>query len=78
MGQNMNSSSANDGAFQRHRGELCCEQVPLSAIAAQYGTPTYVYSRGDGHDTIFEDTDMVRVCYALRGQLLCRLVVELI
>jgi diaminopimelate decarboxylase len=27
-------------------GELYCERVPLSAVAAKYGTPLYVYSAG--------------------------------
>ncbi|AOY92515.1 diaminopimelate decarboxylase [Cupriavidus sp. USMAA2-4] len=31
--------------FQRRDGELAVEQVPLSRIAAEFGTPTYVYSR---------------------------------
>lgn len=30
--------------FRRKQGELCCEDVPLAAIAAGIGTPTYVYS----------------------------------
>ena len=30
--------------FQRQRGELYCEQVPLSELAAEVGTPAYVYS----------------------------------
>lgn len=30
--------------FQRRKGELCCEDVPLSELAAEVGTPTYVYS----------------------------------
>ena len=30
--------------FQRRRGELCCEEVPLSEVAAEAGTPAYVYS----------------------------------
>jgi diaminopimelate decarboxylase len=30
--------------FQRRRGELCCEEVPLSELAAEVGTPAYVYS----------------------------------
>ena len=29
--------------FQRRDGELAVEQVPLSRIAAEFGTPTYVY-----------------------------------
>lgn len=32
-------------AFDYRGGELCAENVPLSAIAEQYGTPTYVYSK---------------------------------
>ncbi|MHB8420075.1 MAG: diaminopimelate decarboxylase [Myxococcales bacterium] len=31
--------------FVRRRGELCCEGVPLSALAQAVGTPCYVYSR---------------------------------
>jgi diaminopimelate decarboxylase len=31
--------------FARRDGELCAEQVPLSAIAERYGTPCFVYSR---------------------------------
>ncbi len=31
--------------FQRKRGELCCEDVPLSELAAEVGTPAYVYSQ---------------------------------
>ncbi|TMA29078.1 MAG: diaminopimelate decarboxylase [Deltaproteobacteria bacterium] len=30
--------------FQRKRGELCCEDVPLAELAAEVGTPAYVYS----------------------------------
>ncbi|MDR1304776.1 MAG: diaminopimelate decarboxylase [Verrucomicrobiales bacterium] len=30
--------------FHRKNGALCCEDMPLSALAAQYGTPLYVYS----------------------------------
>ena len=31
--------------FQRKRGELCCEDVPLSELAEEVGTPAYVYSQ---------------------------------
>ena len=31
--------------FQRRRGELCCEQVPLAELAGEVGTPAYVYSK---------------------------------
>lgn len=30
--------------FQRRQGELCCEEVPLSELAEEVGTPAYVYS----------------------------------
>jgi diaminopimelate decarboxylase len=30
--------------FQRRRGELHCEDVPLAELAAEVGTPAYVYS----------------------------------
>ena len=32
-------------AFHYRRGELCCDQVPVRALAEQFGTPLYVYSR---------------------------------
>lgn len=31
--------------FNYDRGELCCEALPLSDLAAKHGTPLYVYSR---------------------------------
>lgn len=31
--------------FSRSDGALCIEAVPLEAIAQQFGTPCYVYSR---------------------------------
>ncbi|SDD68282.1 diaminopimelate decarboxylase [Cupriavidus sp. YR651] len=31
--------------FHRRNGALAVEQVPLASIAAEFGTPTYVYSR---------------------------------
>ncbi len=30
--------------FQHINGELCCESVPLSSLARDFGTPLYVYS----------------------------------
>ena len=33
-------------AFIYKEGELYCERVPLSEVAAKYGTPLYVYSAG--------------------------------
>jgi len=31
--------------FHYANGELCAEQVPLSGVAARFGTPAYIYSR---------------------------------
>ncbi len=31
--------------FQHKNGELYCEDVPASALADEYGTPLYVYSK---------------------------------
>src|SRR5579859_1846076 len=31
--------------FQRKRGQLYCEDVPLSELAEEVGTPAYVYSQ---------------------------------
>jgi diaminopimelate decarboxylase len=41
----MSSDDSVTAAFSRRGGVLHCESVPLDMIAAQFGTPTYVYSR---------------------------------
>lgn len=43
-GQGVRGSLDSEGIFQRRQGELWCEEVPLSRIAADVGTPCYVYS----------------------------------
>jgi diaminopimelate decarboxylase len=59
-------------AFTLTNGELCAEAVPLSAIAAQYGTPCFVYSRAalesaiDEFQRELEGVDAL-VCYALKA-----------
>ena len=59
-------------SFSYRDGELHAEAVPLSAIAAQYGTPCYVYSRAalEGafreFDEAFAGVDHL-VCYALKA-----------
>jgi len=59
-------------AFTYRDGELHGEGVPLSAVAAQYGTPCYVYSRAalEGayreYDEAFSGVDHL-VCYALKA-----------
>jgi diaminopimelate decarboxylase len=42
--------------FEVRDGELCCEQVPIAAIAAEVGTPVYVYSTAtlERHFKVFQ------------------------
>jgi len=59
-------------AFMHRDGELCAERVPLSQIAAQFGTPCYVYSRAAlesawrEFDAAFADTPHL-ICYAMKA-----------
>lgn len=59
-------------AFQLKNGELHAENVPLSQIATQYGTPCYVYSRAalteafQRFDAGFAGHDHL-VCYAVKA-----------
>jgi diaminopimelate decarboxylase len=58
--------------FSYRDGELCAEEVPLSAIAARFGTPTYVYSRATltRHYRAFDEALAGldhRVCYAVKA-----------
>jgi diaminopimelate decarboxylase len=58
--------------FSYRDGELHAEDVPLSAIAAQFGTPTYVYSRAtlERHYRAFDQALAGldhRVCYAVKA-----------
>ena len=59
-------------AFGFSDGELCAERVPLSAIAAQFGTPCYVYSRAAlesawcQFDAAFAGVPHL-ICYAMKA-----------
>lgn len=58
--------------FDYRDGELCAESLPLSAIAATHGTPTYVYSRATltRHYQAFDEALAGlphRVCYAVKA-----------
>jgi len=58
--------------FNYKNGELHAEDVPLSAIAARYGTPAYVYSRAtlSRHYRAFDEALAGidhRVCYAVKA-----------
>lgn len=53
-------------------GELCCEGKPLSAIAKDFGTPTYVYSQraiAQAYQDFANATQnrRVQICYALKA-----------
>ena len=59
-------------AFAYRNGELHAENVPLSAIAAQFGTPSYVYSRAALEGAFRDYTDAFAgtqhlICYALKA-----------
>ncbi|MCL4469980.1 MAG: diaminopimelate decarboxylase [Gammaproteobacteria bacterium] len=59
-------------SFSRHDGELCVEAVPLSRIAAEFGTPCYVYSHAalttayQSFDEAFAERDHL-ICYAVKA-----------
>jgi len=58
--------------FEYQDGELHCESVPLSELAAGYGTPLYVYSRAtlERHWHAFDDALAAHdhlVCYAIKA-----------
>lgn len=58
--------------FHYQDGALCAEQVPLADIAAQYGTPCYVYSRAALTDGYRQFGDALRgrehlICYAVKA-----------
>ncbi len=58
--------------FQYRNDALHAEQVPLADIAAQFGTPCYVYSRAALTDRYNQFTDALRerdhlICYAVKA-----------
>ena len=58
--------------FEYQRGELCAEGVPLSGVAARYGTPTYVYSRAalEANLTAYQTALQGQrhlICYAVKA-----------
>jgi len=58
--------------FNYKNGELCCESVPVAAIAAEVGTPFYLYSRATlaqhftAFDTPFESIPHIS-CFAVKA-----------
>jgi diaminopimelate decarboxylase len=59
-------------AFTYRQGQLCCEQVSLARLAAEFGTPLYVYSGNHivgqwrALDRAFAGVDHL-VCYAVKA-----------
>jgi diaminopimelate decarboxylase len=59
-------------AFDYRGSELCCEGVPLAAIADAVGTPVYVYSRGElerayrAFDDALAGVDHL-ICYSVKA-----------
>ena len=58
--------------FQYRNGTLHVEQVPLTDIAAQFGTPCYVYSRAALTDSYNQFANALRerdhlICYAVKA-----------
>ena len=59
-------------SFAYRGGELCAESVPLSEIAARFGTPCYVYSQGAIEAAFREFQDELAgrpalVCYSVKA-----------
>src|SRR3990170_8294489 len=58
--------------FQYKNGKLCCEDVPVADLAAEFGTPLWVYSKAtllDRYREIrdaFADVDPV-ICYSVKA-----------
>jgi diaminopimelate decarboxylase len=58
--------------FEYKNNELYCEQVPLQKIAAEVGTPVYVYSRAtlERHFRVFDDALAAQrhlICYSVKA-----------
>ena len=62
----------NSSSFSFRNGELHAEDVPLSRIASQYGTPVYVYSRS-AIESAYREFDLAfehhphQVCYSVKA-----------
>lgn len=53
--------------FQYIDGQLCCESIPVSQIAQQFGTPLYIYSA----KTLQEHFDRLRAAFSPLDATLC-------
>jgi diaminopimelate decarboxylase len=58
--------------FQRHGSELYCENVALHALAQEFGTPAYVYSKAsicsniNTFQSVFSSIDM-QLCFSIKS-----------
>jgi diaminopimelate decarboxylase len=58
--------------FQYRDGEFCCEEVPVSRLAAEVGTPTYIYSHATlsrhfkAFDSAFKDVPHL-TCFSMKS-----------
>ena len=65
-------TAAGEPPFRLRGGTLCCEDLPLPAIAERFGTPTYVYSKAAilrayaAYATALRDRPSL-VCYAMKA-----------
>ena len=68
--------------FHRRAGLLCCEDLPLDRIAAQHGTPAYVYSRAKLRENFLAYQQSLAdrahlICYAVKANSNLALLAEL-
>src|SRR6185437_15034772 len=54
-------------SFHYRDGELCCEEIPLSRAADEFGTPLYVYSAG----TILDHYRRLDAALGLLDHMIC-------
>ena len=54
-------------SFSQADGQICCEDVPLSALAAEYGTPLYVYSKAK----LISEFQKIRDAFAAVDPVVC-------
>src|SRR5688500_9619585 len=58
--------------FQYREGKLYCEDVPVSELVAEYGTPLYVYSKASiveryrEFESAFDPIDRL-ICYSVKA-----------
>ncbi|MBK7897401.1 MAG: diaminopimelate decarboxylase [Anaerolineaceae bacterium] len=68
---NGNSKWGGNGRFQYQNNQLQCENIPLAALAEEFGTPLYIYSRAaiveNAHAFLAQAPARALVCYAVKA-----------